>query len=92
MLRANFGLESLVIPNGHPAPSRQGIRADPPVVLWVANIKAWKQPEIFMDLAKRLNATDAKSVMAGKEDAIKQMQHWYYQRVLVEGQIFKSKK
>jgi glycosyltransferase involved in cell wall biosynthesis len=67
MLTANFGLESLVIPNGHPAPSRQGIRADPPVVLWVANIKAWKQPEIFIDLAKRLNDTDAKFVMAGKE-------------------------
>ena len=66
MLRANFGLESLVIPNGHPAPSRQGIRADPPVVLWVANIKAWKQPEIFIDLAKRLNDTDAKFVMIGK--------------------------
>ena len=67
MLKANFGLESLVIPNGHPAPSRQSIKADPPVVLWVANIKAWKQPKIFIDLAKRLSDTGAKFVMVGKE-------------------------
>ena len=26
-----------------------------------------------------------------KEEAIKEMQHWYYQRMLVQGQIFKSK-
>ena len=67
MLKANFGLESLVIPNGHPAPSRQGVKANPPVVLWVANIKAWKQPKIFIDLAKRLSDTEAKFVMIGKE-------------------------
>ena len=66
MLKANFGLESLVIPNGHPAPSRQGVKANPPVVLWVANIKAWKQPKIFIDLAKRLRDTDAKFIMIGK--------------------------
>ena len=67
MLNDNFGLNSLVVPNGHPAPPKDGVRAEPPIVLWVANIKAWKQPEIFVDLAKRLSDTDARFIMIGKK-------------------------
>ena len=67
MLNDNFGLRSLVVPNGHPTPLKNGIKSEPPIVLWVANIKAWKQPGIFVDLAKRLSDTDAKFIMIGKK-------------------------
>jgi hypothetical protein len=40
MVTANFGLESLVISNGHPAPLLHCIKTHPSVVLWVENIKA----------------------------------------------------
>lgn len=67
MLADNFKLESLVIPNGHPTPVEKAPRTEPPIVLWIANIKAWKQPEIFVDLAQRLRDTDARFIMAGKK-------------------------
>jgi glycosyltransferase involved in cell wall biosynthesis len=55
-LAANYGLRaSLVVPNFHPAPANDGgVRrhsGSPFRVTWVANFKASKNPEIFVDLA-----------------------------------------
>jgi glycosyltransferase involved in cell wall biosynthesis len=66
LLMSNFGLDSIVIPNAHPVPDHSFTKSEPPTVAWVANIKSWKQPEIFINLAKRLSRTNARFVMAGK--------------------------
>jgi len=66
LLKKNFGLTSVVITNGHVVPDPPFIKDDPPVVLWVANIKRWKQPEIFLKLAKRLIDTRCEFVYCGR--------------------------
>lgn len=57
---------SAVIPNFHPFPRetpRKGKRAR---VVWLANLKRFKRPEIFIDLARDLRGkTDAEFVMVG---------------------------
>lgn len=65
----NFKKESVVIPNGHFPPSPPFEKESPPVVLWLANIKAWKRPEFFVELAWRLQDTPARFVMAGRPEA-----------------------
>ncbi|MBF0235832.1 MAG: glycosyltransferase family 4 protein [Desulfamplus sp.] len=66
LLKKNFGLDSIVVPNGHPFPEGPFKKIHPPVVAWVANIKPWKQPEIFIELARRLGDTNARFVLAGR--------------------------
>ena len=66
LLRENFGLDSVVIPNGHPVPRGPFEKSAPPVIVWVANIKSWKQPELFIDLAEQMCDTNARFIMAGR--------------------------
>jgi len=68
-LRRLFGLESLLIPKGHPVPQGPFPKPVTPVVSWVANIKRLKQPEIFLDLARALEGSPAEFVIAGRPDA-----------------------
>jgi glycosyltransferase involved in cell wall biosynthesis len=77
LLKSNFGLDSIVIPNAHPVPDHLFTKSTPPIVAWVANIKSWKQPEIFVDLAKRFSNTNARFIMAGKPGGAK-----YQERIL----------
>lgn len=58
----------MVLPNAQPVPTLPdpALRADPPMVLWVANFKDFKQPELFLDLARRLEGTGAQFVMVGQ--------------------------
>ena len=70
MLRREFGLEATaVVPNFHPIPAngnsrREGGRMR---VLWVANFKAMKNPEIFVDLAEAFSErNDVEFVMIGR--------------------------
>ena len=70
MLRREFGLEATaVVPNFHPIPAssnsrREGGRMR---VLWVANFKARKNPEIFVDLAEAFSErNDVEFVMIGR--------------------------
>ena len=65
-LRLNFGLDSIVIPNSQTVPNPPFNKNDPPIVLWVANIKDLKRPEIFIKLAIELNNSNAKFVMVGR--------------------------
>ena len=54
-LQSNYGIDAAVIPNFHPEP-REGLEKGAPVtVLWVANFKHWKRPELFLDLASGLS-------------------------------------
>lgn len=68
LLEKNFGLiPTAEIPNFHPAPAlRKDKNAFPIIVAWVANIKPFKQPEIFVRLARDFAGRDnVKFVMVG---------------------------
>jgi glycosyltransferase involved in cell wall biosynthesis len=55
MLLRNFGRPcDLIIGNWHPEPAPPCAKAPPIKVVWIANIKPLKQPELFADLAERL--------------------------------------
>ncbi len=55
------------IPNYHPLPSAPPAKSGKTTVLWVANVKPLKQPEIFLRLARDLVALDdVEFVMIGK--------------------------
>jgi glycosyltransferase involved in cell wall biosynthesis len=67
LLRANYGRAAdAVIPNFHP-PAREAIdKSGPFTVLWVANLKTWKQPDAFVRLAARFaSRSDIRFVMIG---------------------------
>ena len=44
-----------IVPNFHPEPSEAIDKSGPPSVVWVANLKPLKQPEVFVRLAARLS-------------------------------------
>ncbi len=46
------------IPNAHPAPTELSVKADHVEVVWIANLKPWKQPELFVRLAEDLKSLD----------------------------------
>ncbi len=66
-LTKNYGRNAVVIPNGHPVPDDCRKAASPIRVLWVANWKPMKQPEIFVRLAEKLgHRKDIRLVMLGR--------------------------
>jgi glycosyltransferase involved in cell wall biosynthesis len=55
-----------IVPNFHPEPSETIDKQGPPLVVWVANLKPWKQPEVFIRLAARLSdLTGVRFTMVG---------------------------
>jgi glycosyltransferase involved in cell wall biosynthesis len=67
LLRHNYGREADgVIRNFQPNPTEEIDKSGPLTVLWVANFKRWKQPELFVALADALRDLDSvRFVMAG---------------------------
>ena len=66
-LRRNVGIDSELFPNMLPVPAEKKIhKKDPPVVLWLASLKAWKRPELFMHMAQRLESLPCRFVLAGR--------------------------
>jgi glycosyltransferase involved in cell wall biosynthesis len=70
LLRSEYGLEATaVVPNFHPAPEREvsaRVR-DRRRVIWVANFKPVKNPELFVELAEQFaGRTDVEFVMIGR--------------------------
>ena len=66
LLRDNYARSATaVIRNFHPLPDAQAIKSGAVVVLWIGNLKAVKQPHIFVELAQRLQNTDAEFCMIG---------------------------
>lgn len=57
ILQKKYGIESNIIPNGQPVENIKNIdkSASKTMVLWIANLKHNKQPEIFIQLAKILS-------------------------------------
>jgi glycosyltransferase involved in cell wall biosynthesis len=65
-LYTNRGLESAVIGNGHPVPEQPRSKKEPPIVLWLASLKHWKQPMKFIDMAARCKDLDCKFELVGR--------------------------
>ena len=65
-MRKNYHRSGHVIPN-HIAINRDSdfTKKDPPQVLWISNIKIFKRPELFLQLAEHCRDLNAQFVMAG---------------------------
>ncbi len=66
LLLAQYRRDGIVIPNhivvGDETPPDKRI---PPEVLWISNVKPFKRPERFLDLARRCSDLDVRFVMIG---------------------------
>jgi glycosyltransferase involved in cell wall biosynthesis len=65
-LKQNFGRDCVVIRNGHPVPEPPFAKKNPPIVLWVSNVKPIKRLELFLDLARELKEMPARFVYVGR--------------------------
>ncbi len=67
-IREHYGMTNTVkIPNATPVSAFPQARSGPVCVAWVANLKRWKHPEMFISLARRFSDQQGvKFVMAGK--------------------------
>ena len=55
LLSQNYGRQAdAVIPNFHPDAAEQPDKSGPLTVVWIANLKLWKQPDVFVRLAQAL--------------------------------------
>jgi glycosyltransferase involved in cell wall biosynthesis len=66
-LREHYGLDVAgVIPNFHPSPGEDPAVAGRRMIVWVANLKGDKRPELFVDLARRcVDLENAEFLMIG---------------------------
>jgi len=65
--KKNFGRRSMVIKNGISLPSSPPKRS-PSFILWVGRIIEWKRPELFLDLAKKIQDASFKMVAIPDRD------------------------
>lgn len=65
-LLQNRSLQSSVVGNGHPVPSEYSEKTEPPVVLWLASLKEWKRPDIFIDVAESCSDLDCEFWLVGR--------------------------
>lgn len=67
LLARHYGRrDSVLIPNFHPVPEEQPDKRLPFKVVWVANFKKVKRPELFVELASRFSDTPGiEFIMAG---------------------------
>jgi glycosyltransferase involved in cell wall biosynthesis len=66
-LRKEFGRDGIVFGSGHPIPDTEVLeKPKPPILLWIGAIKKSKQPELFLELARRLDSENAFIFMIGR--------------------------
>jgi glycosyltransferase involved in cell wall biosynthesis len=67
LLRERYGrTPDAVVPNFHPPALEPIDKSGPLTVVWIANLKKWKQPEAFMRLAASFaDRTDVRFIMIG---------------------------
>jgi glycosyltransferase involved in cell wall biosynthesis len=72
LLQRNYGRKAdAVIYNFHPPAPEPIDKSGPLTVVWIANLKPWKQPEVFVRLAKSFSARDdIRFVMVGAPAAL----------------------
>ena len=66
-----------VVPNFHPYPSEKICKSDPVKIVWVANLKKWKQPEMFIRLSEDLitkGINNIECIMIGSPSKAKKWQ------------------
>jgi glycosyltransferase involved in cell wall biosynthesis len=68
LLESNFNVHGVLLPNGLPLPASLPAKKDPPVVLWLANLKRLKQAELFIRLAQECRDLPCQFVWAGRAD------------------------
>lgn len=57
-----------IIPNMHPLPIEKKHKERPLKIAWVANLKEWKQPHLFIELVKKFaNITSIQFKMIGRD-------------------------
>ena len=68
ILIKNYNIKcNLILPNFHPFPKKNINKNMPIKILWVANMKRLKQPQIFINLAKKFeNYKNIKFIMIGR--------------------------
>lgn len=72
LLEKQFGRTATVIPNFHPEPVEIIHKEKPIKVVWVANLKHWKRPELFIRLASDLQELDdVEFIMVGSTAAVR---------------------
>jgi glycosyltransferase involved in cell wall biosynthesis len=71
LLQSHFARTAdAIIPNFHPPAAEIIDKSGPLTVLWVANLKSWKQPEVFVRLAQSLrDRPGVRFVMIGAIEA-----------------------
>lgn len=58
----------VIVPNFHPMPKEKSEKQNPIKIMWIANIKHKKNPDIFLDLAKNFeSSTNIRFIMIGRE-------------------------
>jgi glycosyltransferase involved in cell wall biosynthesis len=78
LLRLHFGRSAdAVIPNFHPPAAELLDKSGPLTVMWIANLKAWKRPEVFVRLAQAFSGRSGiRFVMVGAAAAGGGNQRW----------------
>ena len=71
LLEENYGRQAdAVIPNFHPDALEQPDKSGPPTVVWIANLKLWKRPDVFVRLARALrDLSGVRFLMLGEPPA-----------------------
>jgi glycosyltransferase involved in cell wall biosynthesis len=94
LLRQNYGRTcDLIVGNWHPEPTVPCTKELPVKVVWVANIKSLKKPEVFVELAARLRTvTEAEFIMIGRPAGAKYQRRLEAQMRNVRGLTYLGEK
>ncbi len=79
LLQRNYGRTAdAVIYNFHPPATETIDKSGPLTVVWIANLKPWKRPEVFVRLAEELQRPRRHTLHhgGGARDAARQSQAW----------------
>lgn len=78
LLSQNYGRQAdAVIPNFHPEAPEQSDESGPLTVVWIANLKQWKRPDVFVRLAQALRDLDGvQFLMLGEAPSGAQNAKW----------------
>jgi glycosyltransferase involved in cell wall biosynthesis len=78
LLQKNYArVADAVVPNFHPPAAEALDKSGPLTVIWIANLKPWKQPEVFVRLANSLSSySEVRFVIVGAPAATSGNKRW----------------
>ncbi len=62
---SSYGVKPVIIKGAHPVCEAPAQKARPSTILWVANLRTLKRPELFIQLAQRCQDLPARFIMIG---------------------------